>query len=183
MAKADNSDLNGTEGIDRRRLLTAAVATTAGSVFPKVATTEDVCESIACIPSPVIRSPKLSAAMARRLLEISRRNELRRQAELPLLSIPNELRRMKQQEELEAFRKFEAANGREVWDQVLADRRQAEGNSNWRPNWMEGLHYQNRVHAALRARFEAKRESAKYLSELRQLAQEQVRALADQRSP
>ena len=121
--------------------------------------------------------------MARRLLEISRQNELRRQAELPLLSIPNELRRMKQQEDLEAFRKFEAANGREVWDQVLADRRQAEGNSNWRPNWMEGLHYQNRVHAALRARFEAKRESAKYLSELRQLAQEQVRALADQRSP
>lgn len=34
----------------------------------------------------------------RRLLEIARRNEIRREANLPLLSIAKELRRMKQQE-------------------------------------------------------------------------------------
>jgi hypothetical protein len=62
---------------------------------------------------------------------------------------------MKEQEELEAFRRFEAANRQAVWEQVLEARRQAEGSSSWRPNWMEGLHYQNQVHAALRARFGA----------------------------
>ncbi len=45
---------------------------------------------------------------------------------------------MKQQEALEAFRRFEAAHGRAVWDQVLEARRQAEGNSTRRPNWTEG---------------------------------------------
>ena len=103
---------------------------------------------------------KVCAATARRLLEIHRRNELRREAHLPVLPIAKELRRMKEQEELEAFHQFEAANGRAAWEQVLEARRQAEGNLSWRPNWMEGLHYQNQVHAALRARFGAKREGA-----------------------
>ena len=63
-----------------------------------------------------------------RLLEIRRRNELRQAGQLPLLSITKELRRMKQKEELEAFRRFEAVHGRSVWAQVLEARRQAEGN-------------------------------------------------------
>ena len=67
---------------------------------------------------------------------------------------------MKQQEELEAFQRFEAANGRAVWEQVLELRRQTEGNPDWRPNWMEGIHYQNQVYAALRTRVGSKREKA-----------------------
>jgi len=63
----------------------------------------------------------------RRLLEISRRNELRREAKLPLPPIAKKLRRMKEQEELEAFSRFEAANGRAVWDQVLKERRGSGG--------------------------------------------------------
>jgi len=77
---------------------------------------------------------------------------------------------------LEAFRRFEAANGRAVWEQVLEARRQAEGNSNWRPNWMEGIHYQNQVYAALWARLGAKaakglKQPPTYLVEVLQMAQ------------
>ena len=129
---------------------------TAAGTIPKVTAADAVCEAIqSCILPPGVGSPKVCAATARRLLEIHRRNELRREAQLPVLPIAKELRRMKEQEELEAFRRFEAANRQAVWEQVLEAR-----NLSWRPNWMEGLHYQNQVHAALRARFNAKREGA-----------------------
>ena len=68
---------------------------------------------------------------------------------------------MKQQEELEAFSRFEAVHGPAVWAQVLEARRQAEGNPNWRPNnWMEGIRCQNQVRAVLKARFSVERERA-----------------------
>ena len=44
---------------------------------------------------------------------------------------------MKQQEALEDFGRFEAEHGKAVWEQVLKARREAEGNPNWRPSWME----------------------------------------------
>jgi hypothetical protein len=62
------------------------------------------------------------AATARRLMEIARRNEIRREAKLLLLSIPKELRRMKKQEELEEFERFQAAYRKVVWEEVLAAR-------------------------------------------------------------
>jgi hypothetical protein len=64
---------------------------------------------------------------------------------------------MKQQEELEAFQQFEVAHGPAVWAQLLDARRGAVGNSNWRPNWMEGIRCQNEVRAVLKARFGAQR--------------------------
>ena len=93
-------------------------------------------------------------AADRRLLEIGRRNEIRREAGLPFLSITKELRRLKRQEALEAFRRFEAAHGPGVWAQVLETRRQAEGNPNWQPNWTEGVRCQKEVGAILRAQWE-----------------------------
>jgi hypothetical protein len=66
---------------------------------------------------------------------------------------------MRQQEELEAFRQFEAANGQAIWEGVLEARRQAGGNPNWQPNWMEGMHYQDQVHVALRAQFGANKDN------------------------
>jgi hypothetical protein len=124
-----------------------------------VTAADAVCEAIqSCILPPGVGSPKVCAATARRLLEIHRRNELRREAQLPLLPIAKELRRMKEQEELEALRRFEAADSRAVLEQILETRGQAEGNPNWRPNWMEGMHYQNQVRAVLRAQFRGKRE-------------------------
>ena len=77
-------------------------------------------------------------------MEIARRNEIRREANLPLLPIAKELRRMKKQEELEEFEPVRGGHGKAVWDQVLKPRREAEGNPNWRPSWMEGVQLSNR---------------------------------------
>jgi hypothetical protein len=83
--------------IDRRRLLTSAVALTATGILPGAkradAAAVDVLRS-----SPLTHQAEpanFCAATARRRVEIALRNELRREAKLPLLSVPKELRRMK----------------------------------------------------------------------------------------
>jgi hypothetical protein len=115
--------------IDRRRLLTSA----APDFFQSSPLTLEA------------EPPNFCAGTARRLLEIARRNELRQEAKLPLLPIAKELRRIKRQEELEEFERFEAVHGKAVWQEVLKPRREAEGNPNWRPSWMEGVRYQSEV--------------------------------------
>jgi hypothetical protein len=149
--------------IDRRRLLTSAAATvTSTGILPGVkladAAAADVLQS-----SPLTRKAEprnCCAATARRLLEIARRNEVRREAKLPLLQIAKELRRMKKQEELEEFERFEAVYGKAVWEEVLKARREAEGSPNWWPTWMEGISYQSEVYKILRQRFYAARRVA-----------------------
>ena len=94
--------------------------------------------------------------MARRFLDIARRNEIRRKAGLPLLSTVKELRRMKEHEDGELrrieFEQFEAQYQKEVWDAVLRPRREAEGDPNWfPPNWAEGVGYQSDVYKILRS--------------------------------
>ncbi len=98
--------------------------------------------------------------MARRLLEIARRNEIRREANLPLLSPVRELRRMKKAEIEEEFDRFEAAHGRVVLDGMLKRRREEEGNPNWHPSWAEGVAIQSRVRGILLERFDAARRAA-----------------------
>ena len=93
-----------------------------------------------------------------RLLEIARRNEIRREANLPLLSVVKELRRMKEQERLEEFERFQEAYGKVVWEEVLKPRREAEGNPNWVPSWIEGVRYQTEVYKTLREQFDAARQ-------------------------
>jgi hypothetical protein len=155
MAKTDTRRSARPEVIDRRKLLTAAAAMTAVSTIPKVTAAEAFPSSVQPLATPLeARTPKVCAATARRLLEISRRNDLRQAGQLPLLSIPKELRRMKHQEELEAFRRFEAAHGPGVRAQVLEARRRAECNPSWRPSWTEGVRCQNEVGAILRAQWE-----------------------------
>jgi hypothetical protein len=134
--------------VNRRRLLTsAAAAVTASGVLPGVkladAAAADVLQSSSLMHQA--EPATLSAATARRLTEIARRNEIRREANLPLLLIPKELRRMKDQEKLEQFERFEAAYGKAVWQEVLKPRREAEGNPYWRPSWTEGVRYQTQV--------------------------------------
>ena len=51
---------------------------------------------------------------------------------------------MKKQEELEELERFEAVQGKAVWEEVLRYRREAEGNQNWRPTWMEGVQLSER---------------------------------------
>ena len=102
----------------------------------------------------------ICAATARRLLEIARRNELRREAKLPLLPIAKELRRIKRREDLEEFERFEAVYGKAVWEEVVKARREAEGNPNWRPGWTQGVRYQTQVNKILWERFYAARRVA-----------------------
>jgi len=161
MAKIDTPQSDAPIVVDRRKLLAAAAAMTAVNAMPRTADADALRDPIhSSALRAGVQAPKVCAATARRLLEICRLNEIRRAAKLPPLSIPKELRRMKRQEELEAFSRFEAAHGPAVWARVLEARRRAEGNPNWRPNWMEGIHHQNQVYPALRARFSAEREKA-----------------------
>jgi hypothetical protein len=142
--------------IDRRRLLTsaAAAAATATGILPDVkpadAAAPDFSQSSELTPEAQLMN--FCAATARRLAEIARRNEIRREANLPLLSISKELRRMKDQEKLEEFSRFEATYGKAVWEDVLKARRDAEG-PKLRPSWMEGVHYQSEIYKILRQRF------------------------------
>jgi hypothetical protein len=108
--------------IDRRRLMTSAAATvTATGILPGAkgadAAAPDFLQSSQLTTK--VEPANFCAATARRLLEIARRNEIRREANLPLLSIAKELRRMKDQEKSEEFSRFEAAHAKAVWEEVL----------------------------------------------------------------
>ena len=96
------------------------------------------------------------AAMARRLLEIARRNEIRQEAGLPLLPVVQELRKMKRQVGLEESERFAAVHHEAILEQVLKPRR--DDNPNWRPNFLENMGYQNQIHKILWERFRAARK-------------------------
>jgi len=151
--------------IDRRLLLISAAALPAASMVREIGCGEpgNLAGAVQpLLPPSSVLALNVCAATARRLLEIACRNELRREANLPLLSIPQELRRMKRQEDLEEFERFEAANGKAVWHEVLKRRREAEGNPNWRPNFMEGMRYQNQVRAIVWEQFRVSRRTARF---------------------
>ena len=146
--------------INRRRLLTSAAAIAATGILPSLKLA-DAAAADALQSSPLtlgVEPANFCAATARRLLEIARRNEIRREAKLPLLPIAKELRRIKKQEELEEFERFEALHGKAVWQEVLKPRREAEGDPNWRPSWIEGGSYQTEVNKILRQKFYAARQ-------------------------
>ena len=83
--------------IGRRRLLISAAAFAAFRIEPDVECTEAA--KVTTMAQPLSSAPgdqglNVCAATARRLLEIERRNLLRAEANLPLLSIAKELRRV-----------------------------------------------------------------------------------------
>lgn len=109
--------------IDRRRLLAASAAATATAAgfaphIPRVAAASAA--DISAARGPVFN---VSAGMARRLLEIARRNAIGREAGLASLAPIRELRRMKTFEMEQEFAKFEAAHGPAVLEQVLEEAR------------------------------------------------------------
>ena len=146
--------------VDRRQLLTTAAAVTVAGVLPtdpiEAATPADV--AIAPAPIPVAHPPPLNlcAATARRIEKIVARNRIRQEAQLPLLCIPGELRRMKTAEDLAEFERFAAHHMEAIWEQVLAPVREAKGDPHWWPRgFMEGMGYQAQVSKVLRERFAA----------------------------
>jgi hypothetical protein len=144
--------------IDRRRLLATGAAVVTAAIVPRAESVKAALANAAQPASLPAEAPALNvcAATARRLLDIARRNEIRREAGLPLLSTVKELRRLKQYEDGELFERFKAQHRDVVWEEVLKPRRAAEGNPNWFPrNWAEGVGYQSEVYKILRERFAA----------------------------
>jgi hypothetical protein len=149
--------------IDRRRLLkTSAAAITAANLSPDVIPSEATVVSAQTVSTASEAVLNVCATTARRIAEIRRRNETRREAKLDLLPIVKELRRMKEAEDSqkfsEAFGTFAAKYSKSVWDEVLKPRREALGDPNWKPKyWSEGVGYQSEVYRILRERFQEER--------------------------
>jgi hypothetical protein len=146
-------------GLSRRKLLASAAVVTAARITPAPTSARPAppleATDLAEIPTGDISALNVCAETARRISEIVARNRIRQEAQLPLLSIPQELRRMKALEDAAKFEEFAALHRQEVWDEVLAPVREAKGNSHWRPTgWMEGMGYQAQVSEILRVRFE-----------------------------
>jgi hypothetical protein len=144
--------------INRRRLLATGAAVVTSAIVPRAESAKAALANAAQPASLPAEAPalKLCAATARRLMEIARRNELRREQSCPF-------RRLRKSyagsncRKMEEFERFQAAYGKAVWQEVLKARREAVGNPNWRPNWMEGVRYQSEIYKILRQRFYAAR--------------------------
>jgi hypothetical protein len=160
MAKRSQSEQG--IGLSRRKLLASAAVVTAARITPapKSARPAPPLEAtdVAEIPTADIPTLNVCAGTARRISEIVARNRIRREAQLPLLSIPQELRRMKVVEDAAKFEKFAALHR----DEILAPVREVRGNPHWRPTgWMEGIGYQAQVSKILRIRFEERAASSR----------------------
>jgi hypothetical protein len=102
---------NQPEGLDRRQLLASAVGVAVTSIVPATesARSADPVAVFGLSNSQTAQPPALNfcAATTRRLQEIAERNRIRAETGLPLLSIPKELRRIK---EVADAAKFEASS-------------------------------------------------------------------------
>jgi hypothetical protein len=141
--------------MNRRHLLATAAAIPISGILPPQVSADAV--PIPSIPTSEPSPLNVCAATARRIEEINARNRIRAEACLPLLSIPKELRRMKETDDAAAFETFAAVHRGAVWDEVLAVKREASGEPTWQPSgWMEGMGFQSEVSRILRQRFNAK---------------------------
>ena len=139
--------------MNRRQLLaTVGVIPMSGILPPQVSADALNVPSIPTSePSPL----NVCASTARRIEEIIARNRIRAEACLPLLSIPKELRRMKEAADATEFEEFADVHRGAAWDEVLAAKREARGEPSWHPSsWMEGIAFQSEVSGILRQRFQ-----------------------------
>jgi hypothetical protein len=126
-------------GINRRRLLTTAAATAVVGIGPSIPRAETAAKSQVgsanALAPPCLESPtrNLTSITVLRLREIAERNSIRQEAGLPLLSVPKELRRMKEAANLDKFRAFAEANRTRVFAKMLGRVRRRCGDPNWTP--------------------------------------------------
>jgi hypothetical protein len=144
--------------LDRRQLLTSvAVITTAGlAPIAESAGAANPAQAASAAKTWVSANEALNvcASTARKIEEVAERNRIREQAGLPLLSIPRELRRMKNVDHAAEFEEFAERHRQAVWEEVLAPVREARGEPNWHPStFMEGLVFQAQVSKILHERF------------------------------
>ena len=141
--------------MNRRQLLATVAAIPMSGVLPPQVSADAL--NVPSIPTSEPSPLKLCAATARRIEEIIARNRIRAEACLPLLSIPKELRRMKEATVAAKFEAFANAHRATVWDEVLATKREERGEPNWHPSgWMDGMGFQSEVSRILQQRFNAK---------------------------
>jgi hypothetical protein len=144
--------------INRRQLMTTVAVIPMSGILPPQVTADAV--PVPSIPTSEPSRLNVCPATARHIEEITARNRIRAEACLPLLSIPKELRRMKEAADAAAFEAFADANRGTVLDEVLTTMREARGEPNWHPSgWMEGLALQAEISSALRQRFERSRNA------------------------
>jgi hypothetical protein len=130
--------------MNRRQLLATVVAIPVSGIPPPQVAADAV--PVSSIPTSEPPLLNVCAATARRIEEIIARNRIRAEACLPLLSIPKELRRMKEAADAAKFEAFADGHKGAVWDEMLATKREARGEPNWRPSsWMEGIAFQAEV--------------------------------------
>ena len=145
--------------LDRSQLLMTAAALTAAGTVPsaEAAGGHEFWPSSHRRRNRKHRRPRLgmfAPGPLGKLRKLPQRNIIRAEAGLPLLSIPKELRRMKQVTDAMAFEEFADRHRQAVWEEVLAPVRAARGEPNWRPTrLMEGLAFQAQVGKILRERF------------------------------
>src|SRR6516162_11049354 len=87
--------------MNRRQLLATVAAIPMSGILPPQVTADAV--PVLSIPTSEPSPLKLCAATTRRIEEITARNRIRAEACLPLLSIPKELRRMKEADDANAL--------------------------------------------------------------------------------
>jgi hypothetical protein len=130
--------------LDRRQLLTSAAAIAATGIVPSYEQVEAV-NPAELGGAAEIPTWNVCAVTARRIEEIAKRNRIRQENGLPLLSIAKELRRMKTAEEEAKFEAFSAIHRESVWDEALSRSARGEGNrtGNHRGLW-KGWHFNRR---------------------------------------
>jgi hypothetical protein len=145
--------------LSRRELLSTAATVSVAGIAPNVAFDAHAKSEIAqeaqplAPPSKEAEAQNFSAVTLLRLREIAERNRVRQEAGLPLLSVPKELRRMKEAAEAEKFRNFAEAHRRRVYEKMLARDRRRRGDPRWAPTGMlsgGGLWFGARVDEQLR---------------------------------
>jgi hypothetical protein len=123
--------------INRRHLLTSAAIVSVAPNIPRasfLARTGITNSDTHASPYPEVAAPDFSKITILRIREIAQRNSIREQAGLPLLSVPKELRRMKEAADAEKFRAFVEANRKRVYAKMLRRIRGRCGEPNWAPS-------------------------------------------------
>ena len=143
--------------IDRRRLLVSAVVLPAAGIVPigKPAGAAIVGGIRSFAMAPEGEAANVCAVTATRLADIERRNRLRYEFGLPLLSVATELRRMKTAADTEKVERFRNALREPVFQKMLARVRRQRGDAAWTPkDFCERWQFSREVEIQLKRLYE-----------------------------
>jgi hypothetical protein len=125
--------------LSRRELLSTAATVSVAGIASDIAFDAHARSEIAqeaqalALPSKEAQAQNFGAVTLLCLREIAERNEARKEARLPLLSVPRELRRMKHAADAEKFRNFAKAHRSRIYEKTLARVRRQCGDPQWAP--------------------------------------------------